>query len=53
MELPRTAPCVVVGGGIAGVALAAHLARLGMEGVVLLERESGLGEGATSRSAGG
>jgi glycine/D-amino acid oxidase-like deaminating enzyme len=53
MELPKAAPCVVVGGGIAGVALAAHLARLGMEGVVLLERESGLGEGATSRSAGG
>ena len=53
MDLPRSAPCVVVGGGIAGAALAAHLARLGMEGVVLLEREAALGEGATSRSAGG
>ena len=53
MELPRSAPCVVVGGGIAGAALAAHLARLGMEGVVLLEREPALGEGATARSAGG
>ncbi len=53
MDLPPSAPCVVVGGGIAGTALAAHLADLGMRGVVLLERESGLGEGATAKSAGG
>ena len=53
MELPASAPCVVVGGGIAGVALAAHLADRGMKGVALVERESGLGEGATAKSAGG
>ncbi len=53
MDLPKTAPCVVVGGGIAGVAVAAHLAGLGLRGVVVLEREPNLGEGATSRSAGG
>ncbi len=52
MDLPASAPCVVVGGGIAGAALASHLADLGMDGVVLLEREAGLGEGATAKSAG-
>jgi sarcosine oxidase subunit beta len=53
VDLPSSAPCVVVGGGIAGAALAHHLSDLGMRGVVLLEREAGLGEGATSKSAGG
>ena len=53
MDLPESAPCVVVGGGIAGVAVAAHLAGLGLRGVVVLEREPNLGEGATARSAGG
>ena len=53
MDLPATAPCVVVGGGIAGVALTAHLADQGMTGVALVEREPGLGEGATAKSAGG
>jgi sarcosine oxidase subunit beta len=43
----------VVGGGIAGVATAAHLANLGLRGVVVVEREAALGEGATARSAGG
>lgn len=53
MDLPSSAPLVIVGGGIAGTALAAHLADLGMGGVLLLEREAGFGEGATARSAGG
>lgn len=53
MELPASAPCVVIGGGIAGVALAANLADRGMRGLVLLEREANLGEGATAKSAGG
>ncbi len=53
MDLPASAPCVVVGGGIAGVALASHLADLGMRGVTVIEREPGLGEGATAKSAGG
>jgi sarcosine oxidase subunit beta len=53
VELPPSAPFIIVGGGIAGTALAAHLADLGVRGVLLLEREPNLGEGATSRSAGG
>ena len=53
MDLPASAPCVIVGGGIAGTALAAHLSSLGMKGVALLEREADLGRGATAKSAGG
>jgi len=53
MPSPPRVPCVIVGGGIAGVAAAAHLADLGIRGVVVLEREPRLGEGATGRSAGG
>ncbi len=51
--LPEDARRVIVGGGIAGVALAAHLARLGDGDVLVLERGERLGEGATGRSAGG
>ena len=53
MDLPRSVPCVVIGGGIAGTALAAGLADLGLRGVAVIEREPRLGEGATARSAGG
>jgi len=53
VDLPRSAPCVVVGGGIAGAALVAGLTDLGLRGVVVVEREPRLGEGATARSAGG
>src|SRR5437764_14084349 len=39
MELPsRHASVVIVGGGIAGVSTAYHLARLGMSDVLLLEQ---------------
>ena len=48
---PRTADCVIIGGGVVGCSLAYHLARAGMR-PLLLERGS-LGEGSTARGAGG
>jgi sarcosine oxidase subunit beta len=42
----------VVGGGAMGASVAWHLRELGVEGVLLLERDS-LASGSTSRSAGG
>jgi sarcosine oxidase, subunit beta len=48
---PRSAECVIVGGGVVGCSLAYHLAREGMA-PLLLERGS-LGEGSTARCAGG
>jgi sarcosine oxidase subunit beta len=48
---PRSAECVIVGGGVVGCSLAYHLARGGMK-PLLLERSS-LGEGSTARGAGG
>jgi 4-methylaminobutanoate oxidase (formaldehyde-forming) len=50
-ELPRSARCVIVGGGVGGTSLAYHLARLGWDDVVLLER-SQLTSGSTFHSAG-
>jgi 4-methylaminobutanoate oxidase (formaldehyde-forming) len=50
-ELPASARCVIVGGGVGGTSLAYHLARLGWEDVVLLER-SQLTSGSTFHSAG-
>jgi glycine cleavage system aminomethyltransferase T/glycine/D-amino acid oxidase-like deaminating enzyme len=50
-ELPATARCVVVGGGVGGTSLAYHLAELGWEDVVLLERAE-LTSGSTFHSAG-
>jgi 4-methylaminobutanoate oxidase (formaldehyde-forming) len=50
-ELPRSARCVIVGGGVGGTSLAYHLAKLGWEDVVLLER-SQLTSGSTFHSAG-
>ncbi len=43
----------IVGGGVVGVSIAYHLAKLGAREVALLEREPVLGSGSTSRSAGG
>jgi sarcosine oxidase subunit beta len=48
----ETREVVIVGGGAMGASVGWHLARLGVEDVVLLERES-LAAGSTSRSAGG
>ncbi len=50
-ELPDRARCVVIGGGVGGTSLAYHLAELGWEDVVLLER-SQLTSGSTFHSAG-
>jgi glycine cleavage system aminomethyltransferase T/glycine/D-amino acid oxidase-like deaminating enzyme len=50
-ELPDRARCVVVGGGVGGTSLAYHLAKLGWNDVVLLER-SQLTSGSTFHSAG-
>jgi sarcosine oxidase subunit beta len=48
----ETRDVVVIGGGAMGASVAYHLRELGVEDVVLLERES-LASGSTSRSAGG
>ncbi len=50
-ELPPTAECVIIGGGVVGGSLAYHLARAGMR-PLLLERGE-FGAGSTSRGAGG
>ncbi len=47
-----SADVVVIGGGAIGAATAFHLRRLGVENVVLVERDS-LASGSTSKSAGG
>ncbi|WP_246239370.1 FAD-dependent oxidoreductase, partial [Acrocarpospora corrugata] len=51
VQLPADAQAVVVGGGVAGCSIAFHLARLGWQDVVLLERHD-LTEGTTWHSAG-
>ena len=53
MELPKSADVVVVGGGVMGVSTAYHLARKGCRNVILLERNSLLGQEATGKCAGG
>jgi glycine cleavage system aminomethyltransferase T/glycine/D-amino acid oxidase-like deaminating enzyme len=50
-ELPERARCVIIGGGVGGTSLAYHLAQLGWDDVVLLER-SQLTSGSTFHSAG-
>jgi 4-methylaminobutanoate oxidase (formaldehyde-forming) len=50
-ELPATARCVIVGGGVGGTSIAYHLAELGWDDVVLLERAQ-LTAGSTFHSAG-
>jgi sarcosine oxidase, subunit beta len=52
-DFPKTAPVVVIGGGVMGASTAYHLAKRGCTGVVLLEREEFFGMGATGRCAGG
>jgi D-arginine dehydrogenase len=51
-ELPTEASVVIVGGGIAGLASAWHLAELGMPNVVLVEAEPALATHASGRNAG-
>jgi sarcosine oxidase subunit beta len=50
--MPTSADVVVVGGGALGASTAFHLRRLGVENVVLLERET-LASGSTGKAAGG
>lgn len=52
-ELPPVADVVVVGGGVMGASTAYHLVRAGAGSVVLLEKDSYFGQGATGRCAGG
>ena len=51
--LPSSAEVVIIGGGVMGASIAYHLAKAGQRDVVLLERESFFGQGATGRCAGG
>src|SRR5687767_920082 len=53
MSAMNTAYVVSVGGGCMGASVAYHRPRLGIADVMLLERESTLGTGATGRKAGG
>ena len=50
-ELPGAARCVIVGGGVGGTSIAYHLAELGWDDVVLVERNQ-LTSGSTFHSAG-
>jgi sarcosine oxidase subunit beta len=52
VTLPRTSSAIIVGGGVVGCAIAYHLARRGMNDVLVLERET-VGSGTTSKAAGG
>jgi sarcosine oxidase subunit beta len=50
-DLPSSADCVIVGGGVVGCSLAFHLASLGMRPLLLEKGE--FGAGSTARCAGG
>jgi len=52
MLVVETAEVVVIGGGAMGASIAWHLRELGVDGVILVERDS-LASGSTSKSAGG
>ena len=47
----KTADAVIIGGGVIGVSIAFHLARLGVRRTIVVERRF-LGSGGTGRSVG-
>jgi len=51
--MAKTADTVVVGAGIIGCSIAYNLAKMGASKVVVLEKEKAVGQGSSSRSAGG
>ncbi len=51
--IPKSASVVVIGGGVHGLSTAYHLARRGLKGVLVLEKEPQLASGSTGLSAGG
>ncbi len=53
LQLPSAAEVVIIGGGVMGASCAYHLAVMGAQEVLLLEREADFGLGATGRCAGG
>jgi sarcosine oxidase subunit beta len=52
-EIPSSADVVIIGGGVMGASTAYHLALAGVRDVLLLERETLFGQGASGRCAGG
>ena len=52
-RLPKKADVVILGGGVMGTSTAYHLVKRGKTNILLLERESFFGTGATGRCAGG
>ena len=52
-RLPKKADVVILGGGVMGSSTAYHLVKRGQTNILLLERESFFGTGATGRCAGG
>ncbi len=53
ITLPNNARVVIVGGGVIGLSIAAHLTRLGETDLLVLEKENLLGSGSSAASAGG
>ncbi len=53
MDIPKTADILIIGGGVMGASAAYHFAKRGAKNILLLEKETHFGTGATGRCAGG